>query len=1488
MFPDRRGPDGPNPTATPAGASVVVALLGEVALRRDDGLTPVPGTRSRLLLTALALRPGRSRSAPALIEDVWAERPPRSPMNALHTQVSRLRSALPDGALEIGPAGYRLAFAPEQVDLTLGGELLARARRELAAADFAACLDSVRTARALWRGEPGADLPPGELAEELIRTASSLATELDAVELTAREASGDIHGALHLARHRCAADPLDEPAQLDLMRLLARADRPNEALESFAAFRTRLADHLGADPGRALVELNTAILRGELIGGPTVSELRAAAASWPGGAVASWPGGAVATGLGGAGVSEPGGAAAGGVAGPPVNGPGDAAASGVAGPPVNGPAGAASSAGNAAATGPHGAAASGMAGPPTNGPAGAAPSAGGAAPTRPHDAAASGFAGPPTNGPAGAAPSAGGAAPTRPHDAAASGFAGPPTNGPAGAAASAGGAGASGLASPPTNEPAGAAANGPGNAAPTRPHDAAASQMAGPPTNGPAGAAPSAGGAAATGPGDAAAGGLAGPAGNVPASGAASGPGNAATTEPRDAAAGGSAGPAAHVQAGAAASAGGAAATGPGDAAAGGLAGPAGNVPASGAASGPGNAATTGPRDAVASGLAGPPANGPAGAAASWPGGAVANVRDHRASTGTGAFASVDSTAQLQESDGAGLPAPRDAIGLRAAPNALLGRDGDIDELVGLLRAARVVTVLGPGGTGKTRVANEVGARVARRESVVLVELASVRSTSVADARADIESAISTTLGIGEVVREPGLLRQGRIDTGRRLRDALSARPMLLILDNCEHLIDAVAEVVADLIGSCEQLTVLTTSRAPLAISAESVYPLAPLAIDAAGSPATDLFSARARAVRPTVRLDPDAVARLCAMLDGLPLAIELAAARVRTMSVEEIESRLEHRFALLRGGDRSSPERHRTLHAVIAWSWNLLDPPQQATLRRMCRFPAGFTLPAAESVAGGADVDDVTAAVDGLVGQSLLTVLEDEGGTRYRMLETVREFGEEQLTAADEGELVMRRMSCWASEYAVAAARRYRTDDQVSTVLSVGAELDNLVAVLRHALDRGDSATVYRVFPVAAMLWMMRGAHLELTSWAPRVLRLTPEPGPARGVVADLRMLASVVIGLHMIYLNSDLRPMAAVRSRARTLLRTAVDMNPGLRLLGDLLIADASGKGVARKLAEGARSPDPDVRAAALIARANLRENQGDVHGSARDSLGALRLVEPADLWGTAMVCQHLGQLGGQTARYAESVDYYRRAVEALRILRAHDEIVEIRSYLAVALIGIGGVDQARAELSFALDSSDDPAHVQPIDDPNIRRNHRLATVAAGVAELALAEGDIDAGMRYYRRSLNLLGWPEDELTPGPGGLMLAGAMVGAHVLYGRVDAATELAAELAAGAAGRLAQYYDLPQIGAVACGVGSYLLAVDPGSDLGMELLALAAKVVARQDYPSMMVERHLELHRPRVGAERMSAALRSAAALRRRTGAARIIALLREFSGAPGD
>ncbi|MFQ6326386.1 AfsR/SARP family transcriptional regulator [Nocardia sp. CWNU-33] len=1167
MFPDQNGPDGRSRTVTtPAGESVVVALLGEIALRRDGALAALPGARSRLLLAALALRPGRSRSAQALIDDVWGEQPPRAPMNALHTQVSRLRSALPDGALEIGPAGYRLILRADQVDLTLADDLMRTARRRQTEGDHAACLAAVAQARSLWRGEPGADLPAGELADELRTAAAQRFADLEAVEVSALVSGGDLDGAVAITRRTVAANPVDEAAHAMLMQLLAAAGRSNEALEVFASIRGRLVEELGADPGPTLVDLNTAILRGD---------------------------------------------------------------------PVPG-----------------------------------------LAPRSDH-------------------------APRSPSD---------------------------------------AAVNGAVFDEPTR--DAAADP-----------------------------------------------------------------------------------------------------------------AATSGRNSAV------------------WLGGSA--------------------------------PSAVTAIGLRAAPNTLLGRAADLDALEELLRRSRVTTVLGPGGTGKTRVANELGARVAHGMPVVLVELASVRTDADADARSEIEGAVSTTLGLGEVVLESGRMRPGQpVDARRRLRDALSARPMLLILDNCEHLIDAVAEVVADLVGSCDQLTVLTTSRAPLAITAETVYPLSPLAIDAAGSPATDLFMARARAVRPAVRLDPEAVARLCGTLDGLPLAIELAAARVRTMSVEEIESRLEHRFALLRSGDRSSPARHRTLHAVIAWSWNLLDEPQQVTLRRMCRMPGGFTLAAAETVAGGPEVDDVALAVDGLVGQSLLTVLEDDDGvvgTRYRMLETVREFGEEQLAlteteavagvpgAVDEGLLVMHRMSHWARDFTVAAADRYRAGEQVPTVLSVAADLDNLVAVLRYAVERRDARTVYRVFPVVALLWVMRGAHMELTGWARRIMVLPPEKQPVRGTVADLQMLAHLVVALHMLYMGTDLRPIATVRARARRLARTGTDFNAGIRYLGELLCVDPSGAGVARLLAEGARSPDDDVRASALIMRMNAQENSGLVYGSTRDALKVLKIMDGRDLWGTSMVSQHLGQLAGQTAQYADSVQYYRRAADLLRELRAHEEMLEMSSYLAISLIGTGRLGQARQVLDSALGSADsDPSSRSLVDDPSIRRNPRLAAVVGGVAELELAEGDIDAGMRHFHRALDLLGWPEDMLAPGPGGLMLASGVLDAHILHGRAAAVAGLMHELAGSAAVRLPQFFDLPQIGAVGCAVGSYHLAIGEEPDRGLELLALATKVGARQDYPSMEWRRHIRLHREVIGDERLDAALSRSAALRRKDAAQRIIELLRELSGVAAD
>lgn len=1252
MVSERSGPSGRIPVVTPAD-SVVVGLLGEVALRRDGALVPLPGVRARMLLAALAVTPGRSRSAQALIDDVWGEQPPRAPMNALHTQVSRLRAALPEGAVEIGPAGYRLGLTAEQVDLSAVTLLLTQAR---ATHDHTRCLDLVAQARSLWRGEPGADLTAGPLADELATAAADRWAALDALELTAREAIGDLNGALSLARATASADPLSEPAARTLMRLLATAGHTNEALDVFATLRAALADHLGTDPGPAVAELNTAILRGDFP--PPASESTAGHAS---------------------------------SASEQLTDPrGDLGA---------------------------GRSADRQAGPP-----------GGDDPTRPQAA----------GGPV-------------------SVVRGDLTHRQAG----------DGSASAVRGEPAWQPVDG--------------------------------------------------------------GPVSAVRGEP--------------VQ---------------------------------------------------------------------WPAddGAVSAVRGEPTQ-----WPDVDRLSPSARREQAQRPS---AIGVRAAPNALLGRADDLLALEDLLRTSRVTTVLGPGGTGKTRVANELGARMARNQPVVLVELASVRADGSAEARGEVEAAVGAVLGLGDFARDPLLIRAGiKVELRQRLRDALSERPMLLILDNCEHLIDAVAEVVADLVGSCDQLTVLTTSRAPLAITAEAVYPLAPLAIDAAGSPATELFLARAKAVRPTARLNPEVVARLCHRLDGLPLAIELAAARVRTMSVEEIDARLEHRFALLRSGDRSSPERHRTLHAVIAWSWNLLDEPQQIALRRLCRFPAGFTLAAAEFVAGGPEVGDVVAAVEGLVGQSLLTVLEDDRPDpevdlplRYRMLETVREFGEEQLAAQsgtrstetgrsetvtaatrtehadslgsppDEAELVAQRMCGWARAFALNAARRYHDSDQVTIVLTVAAEMDNLTAVLRLADERRDARTMYTVFPIAAMLWVMRGAHMELIAWVRRMLPMEPPPD-GRGIEVDLEMLGYVYSGLHLMYMESDLRDAATVRTRARRLLRRAGELSEAARFFGRFITCPIDGWAVARLLADASRSADRDTALAALIIRANSWENHGQLRGSTRDARIAASLITDDNVWSGAMINQHLGGLAGQNARYREAVGYYEIAAEQLRRLGAYEESLEMRSFLAAALTGDGQSRRARAELEHALGLTDaGGSRLAALDDPGVRRNHRLSTVAASLAEIELAEGNRERGLWLFRRSLELVGWPGREFVPGPGVMMLCGAMLDAHTLYGHAAEMTGMAEQLADIAVERLIQFWDVPQIGAVACAVGSHRLAIEPDSAVGLELLALAPAAKARQDYPVMELARHRQLHRDTVGLDRIDRATAEVAGLRRLVAADRIMNLLK--------
>ena len=251
------------------------------------------------------------------------------------------------------------------------------------------------------------------------------------------------------------------------------------------------------------------------------------------------------------------------------------------------------------------------------------------------------------------------------------------------------------------------------------------------------------------------------------------------------------------------------------------------------------------------------------------------------------------------------------------------------------------------------------------------------------------------------------LTAEQRNDVRARIAQLLDQAPTLLILDNCEHVVEAVADLVAYLVASCRQLRVVTTTRAPLAIAAERVFALGQLSEDAAA----DLFCQRASAARPGVPLEDEAVRRVVRRLDGLPLAIELAAAKARAMSVEDIDRRLDDRFALLRGGDRSAPDRHQTLIAVIDWSWNLLSRGRAAGDAVAVGLPRRL-LAGRRRRAAGCDALDL---VQSLVDQSLLTVIDAGGTVRYRMLETVREFGRMQLVGAGEDKRRARAHLAWA-----------------------------------------------------------------------------------------------------------------------------------------------------------------------------------------------------------------------------------------------------------------------------------------------------------------------------------------------------------------------------------------------------------------------------------------------------------------------------------------
>nr|WSW69567.1 winged helix-turn-helix domain-containing protein [Streptomyces sp. NBC_00995] len=439
---------------------------------------------------------------------------------------------------------------------------------------------------------------------------------------------------------------------------------------------------------------------------------------------------------------------------------------------------------------------------------------------------------------------------------------------------------------------------------------------------------------------------------------------------------------------------------------------------------------------------------------------------------------------------------------LRARLTSFVGRERDIDALRDDLSRARLVTLLGPGGAGKTRLSQETAESFGPAswpDGVWLAELAPVDDPEA------VPEAVLGALGAREtVLRGAGAeeLRAAERGAGEplaRLTEHCSRRRMLLLLDNCEHVIEAAAALADHLLARCPQLTVLATSREPLGVPGEFVRPVEPLP----DPTALRLLAERGAAARPGFRVDADeatasATAEICRRLDGLPLAIELAAARLRMLTPQQIAERLDDRFRLLTSGSRTVLPRQQTLRAVVDWSWDLLAEDERTTLRRLSVFAGGCTLEAAEAVCadGPRQAREIAGLLGSLVDKSLVVAAPvADGAMRYRLLETVGEYAAQRLDETGERDAVRRQHLVYYRELARTTDPLLRGAGQRAAIALLQREYENLRTALRHAVAARDEQESLCLVISLSWYWQMRNLRSDALHWADAAAALGPDP---------------------------------------------------------------------------------------------------------------------------------------------------------------------------------------------------------------------------------------------------------------------------------------------------------------------------------------------------------------------------------------------------------
>lgn len=585
------------------------------------------------------------------------------------------------------------------------------------------------------------------------------------------------------------------------------------------------------------------------------------------------------------------------------------------------------------------------------------------------------------------------------------------------------------------------------------------------------------------------------------------------------------------------------------------------------------------------------------------------------------------------------------SVSLHPQMDPIVGRADDLACLHRLLLDGhcRLLTLTGPGGVGKTRLAVQAAHDLQEDFSGAahLIELASLRDPGA------VAASITRSLGL------PGISGRSPIDV---LCEHLRERRLLLVLDNFEHLL-AAAPVVSTLLDAAPELTVLATSRTPLGLPREHAYAVSPLAIPAEAAlsdehalltcPSVALFVRRAEAARPDFRLRPDnasVIADVCCRLEGLPLALELAAARIRMLSPWELRDRLQRRLPILSAGPETLPERHRALRDVIAWSYDLLDPAARQLFRRCAVFAGGWTLDAAEAVSGVDGTVDVSVldALTTLVDHGLVQrYSQTDGGSRFGMLETVREYALEQLQAAGEDQQARDRHLQWCHDLVERTSGHLRGEAPARWFDLLETEHDNVRSALAWADLAGD---VHRIGLAMAsalgrIFWPTRGYHPEGRSWLGRLLRHAPEANAARAAALD-------ALG-NLAQRQNDYPVAYEVLTEAIEIFRQLNDqpaLGTALRRLGTI----------------PHHLGDFDGARAILVESADILRNIGD----------NINLM---------IALHNLGDLASDRGDLTEAVTHYS---EALAVGRRHRDTHGI----AYALRGLGGVDRRAGRYSEA----------------------------------------------------------------------------------------------------------------------------------------------------------------------------------------------------------